>query len=177
MSKIKKISNKLPNGFSPPYPLGADALNVDMLSGNNLEEEFHLGCPNDVTFDMDIITDSMKVVEKFKSQEQNNGYYILETIFNSSKHEVLQKLSFYDKDNVLTLKKTQRIIFESQKRDYADIIDIDDKNKEISLLNDVAYIESELSEKLKLNINYFRVENSFLILKEANIMNIKEVME
>lgn len=176
MSKVKKISNKLPNGFSPPCPLGADALNVDMLSGNNLEEEFHLGCPNDITFDMDIITDSMKVIEKFKSQDQNSGYYILETIFNSSKHEVLQKLSFYDNDDLI-LKKTQRIIFESQKRDYANIIDIEDKNKEISLLSDVAYIESEFSEKLKLNINYFRVENGLLILKEANIMNIKEVME
>ncbi len=40
MLKIKNISQKLPDGtFSEPYPLGADAKNVELENGINLEEK------------------------------------------------------------------------------------------------------------------------------------------
>lgn len=39
MKKIKSISQKLSSGlFSLPYPIGADASNIDLSDGNNVED-------------------------------------------------------------------------------------------------------------------------------------------
>ena len=39
MKKIKKIFQKLSNEAFSSFPIGADAINIDMSNGNNLEEE------------------------------------------------------------------------------------------------------------------------------------------
>ena len=37
MSKIKQIKQKTENGWSTPYPLGADVKNIDNITGIDLE--------------------------------------------------------------------------------------------------------------------------------------------
>lgn len=113
MEKLKKIYQRLENGdFSPSYPIGADSINVDMISGNNLEEEFHLGSPNIITFSTDE-NNSTIITEEYKNDAQTDNYYIMITKIEEAENDeiiIVQKLNFF-KNNQLILKKTKKITF------------------------------------------------------------------
>lgn len=116
MKKIKKLSQKLQDGtFSSPLPLGADAFNIDMISGNNLEEEMHLGSPSMTSFDIDY-NNQMTITEEYKKEDtQTENYYIMITKFEIQDEEMVitQKLYFVKNTGVQNLKKTKTITFES----------------------------------------------------------------
>lgn len=114
MKKIKKVSQKLQNGtFSVPFPLGADAFNIDMLSGSNLEEEMHLGSPSITSIDVD--TDNkMIITEEYKKEDtQTENYYIMITTFEIQNKEIIiiQKLYFVKAVGQQDLKKIKTITF------------------------------------------------------------------
>lgn len=113
MERIKKLSQKLSDGtFSSAFPIGTDALFIDMLSGCNLEEELHLGSPSMTSFDMDE-DNQMVITEEYKKEEtQSENYYILITTFKVENEEmiIIQQLYFQSKE-VRTLKRTKTITF------------------------------------------------------------------
>lgn len=122
MKRIKELSQRLQDGtFSTPFPLGANALNVDMLSGNNLEEELHLGSPSTTTFNVD--TDRMTITEEYKKEEtQNEGYYIVKTVFKGRDEgmDITQKLYFKktsDSEQKI-LKKSKTITFTNDNHNF-----------------------------------------------------------
>lgn len=114
MEKIKKMSLRLPNGdFSSFYPFGADSINIDMLSGGNLEEELHLGSPNFVTFNTDDNGVTTITEEYKKNEDQDNNYYVMITVIDKNEDGetyIVQKLNFF-KDGQLNLKKIKNITF------------------------------------------------------------------
>lgn len=116
MKKIKRISQKLSTGmFSPLYPIGADGLNIDMMSGGNLEEELHLGSPSITSLDVNE-SGEMVITEDYKaSEEQVNNYYSMITTFKTNNDEmiIIQKLYFYKEDNGRILKRTKTVTFVS----------------------------------------------------------------
>lgn len=116
MKRIKKLSQRLQNGtFSTPFPLGVDALNVDMLSGSNLEEEMHLGSPSMTSFDIDA-DNQMTITEEYKKEEtQTENYHIMVTTFEVQNEEmiIIQKLYFVKTAGQQDLKRTKTVTFES----------------------------------------------------------------
>lgn len=114
MKRIKELSQRLQNGtFSAPFPLGADALNIDMLSGSNLEEEMHLGSPSMTSFNIDI-NNQMTITEEYKKEEtQTESYYIMVTTFEVQNEEmvIIQKLYFVKTAGQQDLKKTKTVTF------------------------------------------------------------------
>lgn len=116
MKRIKKLSQRLQNGtFSAPFPIGADALNIDMLSGNNLEEEMHLGSPSMTSFNIDA-NNQMIITEEYKKEDtQTENYHIMVTTFEVQNEEmvIIQKLYFVKTAGQQDLKKTKTVIFES----------------------------------------------------------------
>lgn len=114
MKRIKKLSQRLQNGnFSAPFPIGADALNIDMLSGSNLEEEMHLGSPSMTSFDIDS-NNQMTITEEYKKEEtQTENYHIMVTTFEVQNDEmiIIQKLYFV-KATGQVLKRTKTVTFE-----------------------------------------------------------------
>lgn len=116
MKRIKKLSQKLQNGtFSAPFPIGVDALNVDMLSGSNLEEEMHLGSPSMTSFDIDA-DNQMTITEEYKKEEtQTENYHIMITTFEVQNEEmiIIQKLYFVKTVGQQDLKRTKTVTFES----------------------------------------------------------------
>lgn len=116
MKRIKSLSQRLQNGtFSTPFPLGVDALNVDMLSGSNLEEEMHLGSPSMTSFDIDA-DNQMTITEEYKKEEtQTENYHIMVTTFEVQNEEmiIIQKLYFVKTAGQQDLKKTKTVTFES----------------------------------------------------------------
>lgn len=116
MKRIKELSQRLQNGtFSAPFPLGADALNIDMLSGSNLEEEMHLGSPSMTSFNIDV-NNQMTITEEYKKEEtQTESYYIMVTTFEVQNEEmvIIQKLYFVKTAGQQDLKKTKIITFVS----------------------------------------------------------------
>lgn len=116
MKRIKSLSQRLQNGtFSTPFPLGVDALNVDMLSGSNLEEEMHLGSPSMTSFDIDA-DNQMTITEEYKKKEtQTENYHIMVTTFEVQNEEmiIIQKLYFVKTAGQQDLKKTKTVTFES----------------------------------------------------------------
>ncbi len=171
MKKIKKMSQKLKNGtFSNPIPLGADAINIDMLNGNNLEEEIPLGSPNLISFDVDTETGGMKVIEEYKNDSQNE-YYIMTTIFSPNGNEIIKKLSLF-KNGETTLKKIKTITFENRENHFASV----ERSSKLVLTRDVVQISSN-SNTMKLNTNYFDIDGRYLKLNETDLMTIREVVE
>lgn len=116
MKRIKELSQRLQNGtFSAPFPLGADALNIDMLSDSNLEEEMHLGSPSMTSFNIDV-NNQMTITEEYKKEEtQTESYYIMVTIFEVQNEEmvIIQKLYFVKTAGQQDLKKTKIVTFVS----------------------------------------------------------------
>lgn len=116
MKRIKKLSQRLQNGtFSAPFPLGADALNIDMLSGSNLEEEMHLGSPSMTSFDIDS-NNQMTITEEYKKEEtQTENYHVMITTFEVQNEEmiIIQKLYFVKTAGQQDLKRTKTVTFES----------------------------------------------------------------
>lgn len=116
MKRIKKLSQRLQNGtFSAPFPIGVDALNVDMLSGSNLEEEMHLGSPSMTSFDIDA-DNQMTITEEYKKEEtQTENYHIMITTFEVQNEEmiIIQKLYFVKTVGQQDLKRTKTVTFES----------------------------------------------------------------
>ena len=116
MNRIKELSQRLQNGtFSAPFPLGADALNIDMLSGSNLEEEMHLGSPSMTSFNIDV-NNQMTITEEYKKEEtQTESYYIMVTTFEVQNEEmvIIQKLYFVKTAGQQDLKKTKIVTFVS----------------------------------------------------------------
>lgn len=116
MKRIKELSQRLQNGtFSAPFPLGADALNIDMLSGSNLEEEMHLGSPSMTSFNIDV-NNQMTITEEYKKEEtQTESYYIMVTTFEVQNEEmvIIQKLYFVKIAGQQDLKKTKIVTFVS----------------------------------------------------------------
>lgn len=116
MKRIKELSQRLQNGtFSAPFPLGADALNIDMLSGSNLEEEMHLGSPSMTSFNIDV-NNQMTITEEYKKEEtQTESYYIMVTTFEVQNEEmvIIQKLYFVKTAGQQDLKKTKIVTFVS----------------------------------------------------------------
>lgn len=116
MKRIKELSQRLQNGtFSAPFPLGADALNIDMLSGSNLEEEMHLGSPSITSFNIDV-NNQMTITEEYKKEEtQTESYYIMVTTFEVQNEEmvIIQKLYFVKTAGQQDLKKTKIVTFVS----------------------------------------------------------------
>lgn len=116
MKRIKSLSQRLQNGtFSTPFPLGVDALNVDMLSGSNLEEEMHLGSPSMTSFDIDA-DNQMTITEEYKKEEtQTENYHIMVTTFEVQNEEmiIIQKLYFVKTAGQQDLKRTKTVTFES----------------------------------------------------------------
>lgn len=114
MKRIKELSQRLQNGtFSAPFPLGADALNIDMLSGSNLEEEMHLGSPSMTSFNIDV-NNQMTITEEYKKEEtQTESYYIMVTTFEVQNEEmvIIQKLYFVKTAGQQDLKKTKTVTF------------------------------------------------------------------
>lgn len=114
MKRIKELSQRLQNGtFSAPFPLGADALNIDMLSGSNLEEEMHLGSPSMTSFNIDV-NNQMTITEEYKKEEtQTESYYIMVTTFEVQNEEmvIIQKLYFVKTAGQQDLKKTKIVTF------------------------------------------------------------------
>lgn len=114
MKRIKELSQRLQNGtFSAPFPLGADALNIDMLSGSNLEEEMHLGSSSMTSFDIDV-NNQMTITEEYKKEEaQTENYYIMVTTFEVQNKEmvIIQKLYFVKAKGQQDLKKTKTVTF------------------------------------------------------------------
>lgn len=116
MERIKSLSQRLQNGtFSAPFPIGADALNIDMLSGSNLEEEMHLGSPSMTSFDIDS-DNQMTITEEYKKSEtQTENYHIMVTTFEIQNDNmvIVQKLYFVKVAGQQDLKKTKIVTFES----------------------------------------------------------------
>lgn len=116
MKRIKELSQRLQNGtFSAPFPFGADALNIDMLSGSNLEEEMHLGSPSMTSFNIDV-NNQMTITEEYKKEEtQTESYYIMVTTFEVQNEEmvIIQKLYFVKTAGQQDLKKTKIVTFVS----------------------------------------------------------------
>lgn len=116
MKRIKELSQRLQNGtFSAPFPIGADALNIDMLSGSNLEEEMHLGSPSMTSFDIDA-NNQMTITEEYKKEDiQTENYHVMVTTFEVQNDEmvIIQKLYFVKTAGQLDLKKTKTVTFES----------------------------------------------------------------
>lgn len=116
MKRIKELSQRLQNGtFSAPFPIGADALNIDMLSGSNLEEEMHLGSPSMTSFDIDA-DNQMTITEEYKKEDtQTENYHVMVTTFEVQNEEmiIIQKLYFVKTAGQLDLKKTKTVTFES----------------------------------------------------------------
>lgn len=116
MKRIKELSQRLQNGtFSAPFSLGADALNIDMLSGSNLEEEMHLGSPSMTSFNIDV-NNQMTITEEYKKEEtQTESYYIMVTTFEVQNEEmvIIQKLYFVKTAGQQDLKKTKIVTFVS----------------------------------------------------------------
>lgn len=116
MKKIKHISQREQNGnFSNFIPLGADGLNIDMLSGNNLEEEMHLGSPSKTSFETDEFGSTIITEEYKKNNNQTDKYYIMKTSFEANEDEnmiIIQKLYFIIEEE-LVLKRTKKISFDS----------------------------------------------------------------
>lgn len=116
MKRIKKLSQRLQNGtFSTPFPIGVDALNVDMLSGSNLEEEMHLGSPSMTSFDIDA-DNQMIITEEYKKEDtQTENYHVMVTTFEVENEEmvIIQKLYFVKTAGQQDLKKTKTVTFES----------------------------------------------------------------
>lgn len=114
MKRIKELSQRLQNGtFSAPFPLGADALNIDMLSGSNLEEEMHLGSPSMTSFNIDV-NNQMTITEEYKKEEtQTESYYIMVTTFEVQNEEmvIIQKLYFVKTAGQQDLKKIKTVTF------------------------------------------------------------------
>ena len=114
MERIKELSQRLQNGtFSVPFPFGADALNIDMLSGSNLEEEMHLGSPSMTSFDIDV-NNQMTITEEYKKEEaQTENYHIMVTTFEVQNEEmvIIQKLYFVKTAGQQDLKKTKTVTF------------------------------------------------------------------
>lgn len=115
MDRIKHLIQKESNGsFVKKTPLGADGINIDMLSGSNLEEELHLGSPSQTSFGQNgngqtVITEVYK-----KEDNQTTDYFILTTTFESDNGStiIIQRLFFVVND-VSILKKIKRITFDS----------------------------------------------------------------
>ncbi len=116
MKRIKELSQRLQNGtFSAPFPIGANALNIDMLSGSNLEEEMHLGSPSMTSFDIDA-DNQMTITEEYKKEEtQTENYHVMVTMFEVQNEEmvIIQKLYFVKTAGQQDLKKTKTVTFES----------------------------------------------------------------
>lgn len=116
MKRIKELSQRLQNGtFSAPFPIGADALNIDMLSGSNLEEEMHLGSPSMTSFDIDA-DNQITITEEYKKEDtQTENYHVMVTTFEVQNEEmvIIQKLYFVKTAGQLDLKKTKTVTFES----------------------------------------------------------------
>lgn len=116
MKRIKELSQRLQNGtFSAPFPIGANALNIDMLSGSNLEEEMHLGSPSMTSFDIDV-DNQMTITEEYKKEEtQTENYHVMVTMFEVQNEEmvIIQKLYFVKTAGQQDLKKTKTVTFES----------------------------------------------------------------
>lgn len=116
MERIKRISQRLQTGdFSPSYPIGADGINIDMLSGSTLEEEMHLGSPSMTSFDIDDTTKELTITEEFKkSESQTGGYHVVMTTFGVNDNNetiIIQKLNFVKNDGQSELKKTKTVTF------------------------------------------------------------------
>lgn len=113
MEIIKKMSLRLPDGsFSDPYPFGAEGKNVEMLSGVNLEEEFHLGSPNVTSFSTD--ENGMTIIrEEYKKTGQSDNYYVMVTTFenNDSGGTIISQKLYFSSGEQLTLKKTKITTF------------------------------------------------------------------
>ncbi len=112
--KIKSLRQKEDNNtYSSPIPIGANGINVDMLSTNNLEEEFHLGSPCVTNFTTDA-QGNMTITEEYKiNDSQNKDYYVMITTFEVQNNEtiIIQKLYYYLEENVQELQKTKKITF------------------------------------------------------------------
>lgn len=113
MERIKKILPRLSNGNFPdnPYPIGADGINIDMMSECNLEEELHLGSPSYTTFNKDAQNNTIIREEYKKSEEQTNNYYVMITTIKKENEitNIIQQLYFLkDENEEPTLKKTKK---------------------------------------------------------------------
>lgn len=86
MSKIKQIKQKTENGWSTPYPLGADVKNIDNITGIDLEELLYLDDPNTQTTILsdvnaqDISTQIKSYCNDKRIQLNDNNTLILESI-------------------------------------------------------------------------------------------------
>lgn len=116
MKKIKHISQRKQNGdFSNFIPLGADGLNIDMLSGSNLEEEMHLGSPSKTSFITDEFGSTIITEEYKKNNNQTDNYYVMKTSFETDEDEnmvIVQRLYFVIEEE-LVLKRIKKISFDS----------------------------------------------------------------
>lgn len=116
MKKIKHISQRKQNGdFSNFIPLGADGLNIDMLSGSNLEEEMHLGSPSKTSFTTDEFGSTIITEEYKKNNNQTDNYYVMKTSFETDEDEnmvIVQRLYFVIEEE-LVLKRIKKISFDS----------------------------------------------------------------
>lgn len=112
--KIKSLRQKKDNNtYSLPIPIGANSINIDMLSTNNLEEEFHLGSPCVTTFET-IENGDMVITEVYKKDEsQIKDYYTMVTTFETKDNEtiIIQKLYYYPKENVKEIQKIKQVNF------------------------------------------------------------------
>ncbi len=114
MKKIKKVSQRLSDGtFSVPFPLGANAGNIDMLSGNSLEEELHLGSPNMTSFEVDANNQTFITEEYKKEESQTEDYHIMTTSFETQNEQMIvtQKLYYVKTGGQQVLKKTKTTVF------------------------------------------------------------------
>lgn len=111
--KVMEIRQKNGSTYEAPIPIGAYGINVDMLSGSNLEEEFHLGSPCKTTFN--IQDNSTVIIEEYKNSDgQSNNYYSMETTFevNDSEMIITQRLYYFPpEESSSRLEKTKVITF------------------------------------------------------------------
>lgn len=114
MDVIKELAVRLNGGnFSDPYPFGANGVNIDMINGNNLEEEVHLGSPNITSFETAESGD-MVITEQYKAESTTGEYYKMKTTFETDENDemkIIQKLYFVDGDGQESLKKTKIVSF------------------------------------------------------------------
>lgn len=111
---IKEIRQKNSSAYSSPVPIGAYGINIDMLSENNLEEEFHLGGQCITNFETDD-DGNMIITEEYRKENQTENYYSMVTTFEVENNDTIitQKLYFYPLANSPNLERTKTVVFSS----------------------------------------------------------------
>ena len=112
------FSQKLEDGsYTPQTLFGVIGENVEMLNGNDLEEEVKLGGPCVTSFSNDEESGNTVITEEYKTAEQESGYYKVITeigVDESGSTIITQKLSLVESGGVEKQIKSKKVVFENQ---------------------------------------------------------------